>query len=97
MQSRVRYLKRLFTCRRPRNDSGDPGSPVKHRQSDPFRFARNGHSVSPDIDLVIVGRDLTLEALGCPASEFEESPLPVAVDLLRYDTIMSEPLREHID
>ena len=54
------------------------------------------HSPSSDIDLAVVGENLTLESLGRLASEFDESSLPVFVDVLRYDTIKSEPLREHI-
>ena len=58
--------------------------------------AMGTHSPSSDIDLALEGDRLTLEDLGRLAADFGESSLPVAVDLLRTDTISSEPLKAHI-
>ena len=58
--------------------------------------AMGTHSPSSDIDLALFGDNLTLEAIGHLAADLEETTLPVNVDLLRYDTITSEPLKEHI-
>jgi type I restriction enzyme S subunit len=58
--------------------------------------AMGTYSPASDIDLALYGDGLTLQDVARLASEIEECDLPVEVDLIRYDTITSEPLKEHI-
>jgi type I restriction enzyme S subunit len=58
--------------------------------------AMGTYSPASDIDLALYGDGLTLQDVARLASEIEECELPVEVDLIRYDTITSEPLKEHI-
>jgi predicted nucleotidyltransferase len=57
--------------------------------------AKGTHAPNSDIDLSIRGhiKPLQTEAL---ASELDELPLPYQFDVLDFDQISSEPLREHI-
>ncbi len=49
-----------------------------------------------DIDLVIYG-DLDEAALGRILTRFDESLLPVTVDLVVYERLAYEPMKRHID
>jgi predicted nucleotidyltransferase len=50
-----------------------------------------------DIDLAIMGNDLSFDDLLHLKSDFEESDLPYEVDLVYYPELKHEELREHID
>ncbi len=50
-----------------------------------------------DIDLTLVGEDLTLEVLCRIMGEMEESPLPYKFDLSIFHQIDNPALREHIE
>ena len=58
--------------------------------------AKGTHAPNSDIDLAIRGEidSLQTEAL---ASELDELPLPYRFDVLAFDLLKSEPLREHIE
>jgi len=58
--------------------------------------AMGTHSPSSDIDIALEGDDLTLQVLGRLAADFDESSLPVAVDVVVAETIRSEALSAHI-
>jgi type I restriction enzyme S subunit len=58
--------------------------------------AMGTHTASSDIDLALYGDNLTLQDVARLASDLEDTSLPVSVDLLRYETITSEALKEHI-
>jgi len=58
--------------------------------------AMGTYSAASDIDLALYGDGLTLQDVAQLASDIEECNLPVEVDLIRYDTITSEPMKEHI-
>ena len=58
--------------------------------------AKGTHAANSDIDLSICGEinALQTEAL---TSELDELPLPYRFDVLAFDLLKSEPLREHIE
>jgi predicted nucleotidyltransferase len=57
--------------------------------------AKGTHTHNSDVDLSVRGpmKPLQTEAL---ASELDELPLPYQFDVLDFDQVSSEPLREHI-
>jgi len=59
--------------------------------------AMGTYSPASDIDLALYGDELTFQDVTRLASEIEECNLPVEVDLIRFDTITSEPLKAHIE
>ena len=58
--------------------------------------AKGTHRPNSDVDLSVRGKltALQTEAL---ASELDELPLPYHFDVLAFDLIASQPLREHIE
>jgi len=49
-----------------------------------------------DIDLTLIGADLTLDLIGEIALKLEELPIPYQVDVSHWDQLDHAPLREHI-
>ena len=58
--------------------------------------AKGTHSPNSDIDLAVLGNidDLQAEAL---AAELDELPLPYHFDVLAFNFIEYQPLRDHIE
>lgn len=59
--------------------------------------AKGNYKRGSDIDMAVVGEQVTKNVLSSLLSEFEDSLLPFFVDLLSYHQIMSPELKEHID
>ena len=58
--------------------------------------AKGTHAPNSDVDLAVRGQvdELQAESL---ASELDELPLPYRFDVLAFDLIDSQPLRDHIE
>ena len=59
--------------------------------------ARGNYKNTSDIDIAIVGKELTLSDQASLAEALEELPIAQFTDLVRYDAIESDDLREQID
>lgn len=59
--------------------------------------ARGEYKNTSDIDIAIVGKELTLSDQARLAEALEELPIAQFTDLVRYDAIESDDLREQID
>jgi predicted nucleotidyltransferase len=58
--------------------------------------AKGTHSPQSDIDLALLGKLNSLNAEEI-ASELDELPLPYRFDVVVFDLIKHQPLREHIE
>ena len=58
--------------------------------------AKGSFSPNSDVDMALWGR-LSRPLLATIAGELEELPLPYLFDIQDYETILHEPLRDHID
>ncbi len=58
--------------------------------------AKGVHSPHSDVDLALWGRINSLQAEAI-AAELEELPLPYHFDVVAFDLIKLQPLREHIE
>ena len=58
--------------------------------------AMGTHSPSSDVDVVLYGKELTLDDLGALTESLADLPLPQRVDLVLGDRLESPELREHI-
>lgn len=58
--------------------------------------ATGRHRRNSDIDLVVYG-PVTPATIGRLRGDFEESDLPVSVDVVSYNAIQDLPLRRHMD
>ncbi|MDR0868699.1 MAG: nucleotidyltransferase domain-containing protein [Planctomycetota bacterium] len=58
--------------------------------------AQGTHRPNSDIDLALHG-DLTAREIAGLAGQFQESSMPVAVDVVAYERVQSAPLKAHID
>ena len=58
--------------------------------------ATGTHSVSSDVDIALFGDRLTLTDQARLAAALDEIPMAQAIDLVLYDSIQGENLREHI-
>jgi predicted nucleotidyltransferase len=58
--------------------------------------AKGTHSAQSDVDLALWG-DLTALKAESIAAELDELPLPYRFDVLAFDLIKLQPLREHIE
>jgi uncharacterized protein len=59
--------------------------------------ALNKHKKGSDIDIALKGKELGLTASTIAGILNEESPLPYFFDVLDYDLIDNQDLRNHID
>lgn len=59
--------------------------------------AKGTHRHGSDIDLTLLGPQLTVDTLGQLATQLEESNIPYMVDLSLFDHIDHAGLREHIE
>jgi predicted nucleotidyltransferase len=59
--------------------------------------ALNTHKKGSDIDLALKGKEIGLIASAISGILNEESPLPYFFDVLDYDLIDNDALRNHID
>jgi len=58
--------------------------------------AKGTHKPHSDVDLALWGQINSLQAEGI-AAELDELPLPYHFDVLAFDLIKLDPLREHIE
>jgi predicted nucleotidyltransferase len=58
--------------------------------------AKGTHAPSSDVDLALWGNLTALQAEAI-AAELDELPLPYRFDVLAFDLIKLQPLREHIE
>lgn len=58
--------------------------------------ATGKHRPNSDIDLVVYG-SLSADDIGQMKTQFDESYLPVKVDLVAYSLVTYAPFKEHID
>jgi len=58
--------------------------------------AMGTHTIQSDVDLALLGDQLTLDDESSLAKQLEQLSMPQEVDLLRYENLQSEKLREHI-
>jgi len=58
--------------------------------------AKGTHAPQSDVDLALLGKISLLEAQEI-ASELDELPLPYRFDVVVFDSIHYQPLREHIE
>ena len=58
--------------------------------------AKGAHSAHSDVDLALWGRLTALQAEAI-AAELDELPLPYHFDVMVFDLIKLQPLREHIE
>ncbi|OGS34046.1 MAG: hypothetical protein A2293_01035 [Elusimicrobia bacterium RIFOXYB2_FULL_49_7] len=59
--------------------------------------AKGNYKPGSDIDLTLIGQDLTRERLGRIMSALDDALLPYTVDLSIYALLANSELREHID
>lgn len=59
--------------------------------------AKERAKAGSDIDLALVGEDLHFRDLCDIATKLDELNLPYHIDLVGYDKISNEELKEHID
>ena len=58
--------------------------------------AKGTFTPSSDVDIALFGENVSLDDEAAIAGELEETTLPYKVDLIRYNTITSAALKEHI-
>jgi len=59
--------------------------------------AKGDNSNGSDIDLAIRGKDLKLDDILESKTRFEELPIPYKIDLIIYDRINEQELKDHVD
>uniref|UniRef100_A0A7C3I2B0 Nucleotidyltransferase domain-containing protein n=1 Tax=Gracilinema caldarium TaxID=215591 RepID=A0A7C3I2B0_9SPIR len=61
--------------------------------------SRAKHTAKPgsDIDIAILGEDLTFQQLCRIGAELDELDLPYKIDLIDYNAITNQELKNHID
>ncbi|MDR0831217.1 MAG: nucleotidyltransferase domain-containing protein [Prevotellaceae bacterium] len=58
--------------------------------------AKGSHHLGSDIDIAIIDENVPYKTLRKIKSEFEDSPLPYNVDLVNFNTLTNNDLKEHI-
>lgn len=59
--------------------------------------AKGDNSNGSDIDLAIRGKDLKLDDILDAKTRFDELPIPYKIDLIIYERISEQDLKDHVD
>jgi len=59
--------------------------------------AKGNAKIGSDIDIALVGENITFREICRLGSEFDQLNLPYKIDILDYSSIKNQELKEHID